>query len=335
MNAPPGEFEKNSEKTACYEQFPLAKLERNKRDKLGNLVLEIFWLGSDFAIYRTERGVFVHFADCPEEARVQRCNFTEISPELCELRFLTSQMRHVGWLQRFLRRKKIVPREENHGDEDTSFQEDPGDSLFDHNIAQAIMLAMEGKTPASKRLVKATLSMAVLRATNDNTIRYVMSCVLAAMAVFAASPIVIAGLYYFEAMSLMGYVTASLFGTLGAVFSIITRVQAFEMKPCQQSNMNYWMASTRIGIGVMGGFMLFLIADNTTARNLFNPDLFGSGALQNWQGAAVIGFLGGFAERLVRTMFKRTADAMAENSGTPVQLVRQNEGAGSEDKAVP
>ena len=78
---------------SCDKPFFLRDLKRGEPDKLGNRVEEICWLGSQYAIYRSERGVYLHFSDCKEEEEKQRCKFTEICPELCELRYLTSQMR--------------------------------------------------------------------------------------------------------------------------------------------------------------------------------------------------------------------------------------------------
>lgn len=295
---PPESDGENRGDAPCQGPFPLEKLCLGKKDKLGYPVREILLRFSDYAIYRNERGIYVHFSDCPKTEAHQRCRFSTISPELCELRYLTSQM-HGS--RRF---RKTDGKE--------------GESLFDHNLAQAIMLAMEGRTECAKAIVKAALAMAVNRVTNDNMIRYVRFSAIAALAISLVGVIVLA---LHDAWA--NYIVAGLFGAFGAVFSIITRVQAFEMKPCQQSNMNDWMAGIRVGIGLMGGFMLFLICNEAVARNLFNPAFVSADMLAGWQGVALVGFLGGFAERLVRTMFKRTAEAVMDTSGTPVQLARK------------
>jgi hypothetical protein len=95
-------------------------------------------------------------------------------------------------------------------------------------------------------------------------------------------------------------------------------MQSFEMKPCQQSNMNKWMALIRIMIGLIGGFSLFLLVKSNLGIAVLKKD-----AIVGWQGAALIGFIGGFAERMVQTVFQRTATGMGGNSGTPVQRARE------------
>ena len=263
----------------CHEHFPLRRVLLGKPDKLGNIILEILWCGSDYAVYRTNQGVFVNFADCPIREREQRAAFTEICPELCELRYLTSQMHHT-WLRRIgiLRRRNEAAHAQR------------GDgSLYDHNMAQAVMLLMEGKTDDARKIAKAALSMAVMQSTSDNTIRYVSACVGAAL--FACAVISALGYYLkIPGHSLVNYCIAANFGTIGAAFSIITRVQAFRLKPCQQSNMNYLMGGIRVCIGLVGGLMLFLLAGSSQGKMLVNQQ-----PLSSWHGAAIIGFLGGFA----------------------------------------
>ena len=57
--------------------------------------------------------------------------------------------------------------------------------------------------------------------------------------------------------------------------------------------------------GLLGGLMPFLLASSSLGVTLIKPE-----TLALWQGAAIIGFLGGSAERLVQTIFRRTGDAM-------------------------
>ncbi len=290
--------------------FPLRNITPGATDKLGHRILEVLWCGSDYAVYRSERGVYVHFSDCEELAAQQRAAFNQIAPELCELRVFTSQMRrdahqtgHRGsWL-----RKQV-----------------PEGLLFDHNVAQALMLTMENKVEAAKAIAAAALTMAVRRSTNDNTIRYVVTCLVAASGWIALVTLFLALYRPDELMA--SYCTASIFGALGAAFSIITRVEAFEMKPCQQSNMNYWMSGIRVCIGVIGGIMLLLLGKTLVGGSVFAAEIPPSSPMaQNWEIAATFGFVGGFSERLVKTLLRRTSEAVAPTAGTPVQEVRRLE----------
>jgi hypothetical protein len=290
----------------------LAHIRPGKPDGLGNIIEELYWCGSNYIIYRSNRGVFVHFSDDPLEAKAQRIAFTEICPELCELRYLTEEMDRnfsiLGFSIPGFRGKK--------------------DSIFDHNIAQAVMLLMEGKVRDADDIAKAALTLAVARATNDNTIRYL--CVAMATALVA---IVLTGLFFFvphgfhqDLLDQLGVGAGA--GAMGAFFSIITRLESFQLKPCQQSNMNYWVSLTRILMGIIAGLVLVLIVNTSLGSALVKTD-----GLRNLAGAAVLGFLGGFAERLVQTLAQRAAGAMGEKSGgTPVQVARKAQQASASDQ---
>ena len=52
--------------------FFLCELAVGKKDKLGNKVEEILWLARNYAVYRSHRGVHVHFSDCAREEDDQR-----------------------------------------------------------------------------------------------------------------------------------------------------------------------------------------------------------------------------------------------------------------------
>jgi len=142
---------------SCTEPFLLRQLQAGNSDKLGHRVEDILWVGRNYVVYRSEKGVYVQFSDDPQEEATQRASFTKICPELCELRYFTAQIRP-SW-------RSFA------GHRDRS-------SLYDHNIAQAIMLVMERRVDEGKEIAKQALNMVTSRATNDNTIRYVRVCVV-------------------------------------------------------------------------------------------------------------------------------------------------------------
>ena len=115
------------------DDFSLSTLRKDEKDRLGNTVKEILWIEKDYAVYCSDKGIYVQFSDCPQQRKVQRSQFTKIVPELCELRYLTAQMRRRNPLR--------------HSSE-------PRHTLYDHNMAQALMLAMEGEAPRAKQLAE-------------------------------------------------------------------------------------------------------------------------------------------------------------------------------------
>jgi hypothetical protein len=295
----------------CSEDVPLSEIRPGKPDKLGNNVVEIFWCGEDYIVYRSSKGVFVHFSDDPKVAKIQRRAFTEICPELCELRYLTEQME--GSARIF-----GLP----------VFGSPERDSIFDHNIAQAIMLLMEHKKQDAKDIAESALKLAVSRATNDNTIRYVVTSAYTAIIITTALTAYgfIDISYYYG--SSIDYIVAAGAGSIGAFFSIITRLQSLELKPCQESHMNYLVSVMRILMGLIAALFLVLLAKTSLGGSLLNGK-----TLQTWTGVAVIGFVGGFAERLVQTIAQRSASAMGDRAGTPVQVARNAQHAGRQGRS--
>jgi hypothetical protein len=304
---------------SCTKRFLVSELQMGKEDKLGHLVEDILWVGIDYAIYRTEKGVYVQFSDDPKEEAIQRGRFTEICPELCELRYFTPQI-DSGWNYRF-------------GFRDSRDRRDRS-SLFDHNIAQAIMLIMEERVETAKQIAQQALKMAVQRVTNDNTIRYVCAaifcwfvCLVLGAAVFALLGFSVAP----EEPRL--YVVAGISGATGAVLSVATRLQAFRLQPCNQSNMNYLISAIRVGIGVIAGVTLLLLAPTilTDAMKKLVPHFWDA---IGWQAAATLGLLAGFAERLIPNIMRWTGVQMEPAGGTPAQAFRSEENRQNSYKPV-
>jgi hypothetical protein len=55
------------------------------------------------------------------------------------------------------------------------------------------------------------------------------------------------------------YLVGGMFGAAGAVFSIVTRLEAFRLKPCDESRMNYWMSAVRVLMGLMSAIALLRV----------------------------------------------------------------------------
>ncbi len=286
-------------------RFPLCRLQVGEQDRLGKRVLEKLWVGGNYAIYQTDGGVHVQFSDVKDEEKEQRKRFTEICPELCELRYLTCQMTS-RMMPPFMRRKKAY-------------------DLFAHNMAQAIMLVMEGNTDQGKQIAGQALAMAVRRITNDNTIRYLrVSIIIAALSVAL-------GIVFSEITpsSYAPYIFSAMGGAIGAALSIATRLEAFELKPCNDSSMNKWMAAMRVGMGIIAGATLLLLATTILHDTVAKIVPMSSDVGVPWETAALLGLIGGFAERFIPNLLRRTAVAMLPSDGTPVQAVRREKSTSS------
>jgi hypothetical protein len=225
------------------------------KDKMGQIIQQVYLAGEDYTIYRTRQGVLVNFADCRVREREQRACYAQISEKLCRLRFLTSQM--ARW----------------------PFGLNRNGGFYDHQIGEAMNLAVQvkkDKTGGTSDLNKATeilnsgLILADEQVTNENRVRYLIACVLVALV-----PIITLWLLYrsppFKAF--MPYMLAAAAGAAGAVFSIAMRAQDLDLKPFAQSVMNYVMGAVRVLTGFVAGAIILFIVNGTV---LGTPPVSGS-----------------------------------------------------------
>ncbi len=272
------------------------RLQTGKADKLGNKIREICWVGEDYTVYRSTKGVFVQFSDCPETERDQRKNYMQIGEALCQLRYLTSQMV----------RSRVWPTR----------------SYYDHQIVQAMVLALEGETKRATELLGPVLSMAEDRLTNENRVRYLLGCFLTALLLSFGLPAIglpLARIGLGQTAPALPYLLAAAFGAAGAVFSITLRVESLELAPSRESVMNVVFGALRVFIGLLSGGMLLLLLSSTmfgvAAEKVFSnattfkqlSDL----SINTWTYVAVIGLLGGFAERLLPNLLQDASDRIA------------------------
>src|SRR3954447_14082504 len=102
----------------------LSDLVVGKSDSIGAQVYDVLFRGCDYAIYRSDRGIYVHFSDDEQKEQGQRRAYSLLCGQICELRYLTTQMRPSVGRKRAARSQEL---------------------LYDHNMAQALMLLMESE----------------------------------------------------------------------------------------------------------------------------------------------------------------------------------------------
>ena len=160
----------------------------------------------------------------------------------------------------------------------------------------------------ASKILNSGLALADERLTNENRIRYLIACALAAL----GRVIVALGLWLppvrlqpvwrfteiFPLKEAMPYLLAAA-GASGAVFSIAMRIQHVDLKPFAHTVMNYLMGVLRVLTGFLAGAMILLIVKATVLGSPIAKLFEGKEALSDWKCIILIGFIGGFAERLV------------------------------------
>ena len=213
-------------------------------------------------------------------------------------------------------------------------------------MGQALMLLMESAAQRAssqataeaeateKRacdIAQRALDMAVRRNTADNTISYVVTCVL--FGFFWLLVALVLHLIYANTGRGPYYVLASATGIVGAIFSVIVRAQGLNLKPAADSNMNHLMSFIRVGMGGIAGPVLFLLLMTVSANFLGGSDesKVAVGSTAYIQMVAIIGLIGGFAERLVPNLVQGAANKLESNAGTPGQAVQGAKAARAND----
>jgi hypothetical protein len=340
------------------EPLLLNNLKAGELDSLGETVRQILFRGASYTIYRSDRGVYVHFSDDPDKEKTQRQAYILLAGQICELRYLTAQMhRKSFWRQlnamigRRRQRSSSIP--------------EARPLLFDFNLAQALMLLMESEEQrglaralaaaasgdnetkkteigdvVKEKLAAAdstqqhaltianrALEMAVNRVTTDNTIRYIQTSVVAGSIMIAVLFVLFISMD--GAQEIRRYLLASMTGAVGALFSVISRAQAFELKPCDDSRYNKLLAAVRVGMGAIAGPALLLFLDTLfsfQAKSVGDTVKDVPAAVKvasELAMAAVLGLVGGFAERLVPNLARSAAEKIEPRAGTPVQAAAQ------------
>lgn len=298
-------------------------------DAIGAKVFSIEFRTDNYAIYRSERGVYVQFSDCAAIRQAQVFEYTKLSKQLCELRYLTNQMRPHALLRWFGFRRDLI---------------------YDYNMGQALMLLMEAEAErrANKEdqakeaeqnatgIADRALEMATKRNTVDNTVRYVTVCVGFGLAWLAVVWALLAREHLGDATN---FVIASGGGIVGAMFSVVVRAQTLDLRPCDDSHLNYMMSCIRIGMGGVAGPILLLLILTVAASAIPGADVLmaaASGSATNPAGSAkataaaaamiptvcLIGLLAGFAERMVPNLVQAAADKLETRAGTPGQAAQ-------------
>ena len=112
------------------EPLLLNNLKAGELDSLGETVRQILFRGSSYTIYRSDRGVYVHFSDDPDQEKTQRQAYTLLAGQIYELRYLTTQMHRESFWRQI---PAIIWRRHQRSASVTEARP----LLFDFNLAQA------------------------------------------------------------------------------------------------------------------------------------------------------------------------------------------------------
>ena len=257
-----------------------------------------------YAIYRTAKRVMVHFSDDAQEAAEQRRRIAPLAPLRGQISALID-----GWHSAKAWFHRTVAEGEKHAERREEAKQKAQHHLrkradrYDRRVADAIGLALEGSGETAMALLAEIKNDIISERTSIARIGYFFA------ALALATGIWIVALWFTDlvkepdvgpvlALAVVG-------GTLGAMFSIVIGIRGRTILIDLQNRTNWFDAALRVLVGAVSGAMLLCLLLSGFVDNLVHMDRIRP---QSYEPLSVfmIGFLGGFFERLVPDLLTQT-----------------------------
>ena len=267
-----------------------------------------------YAIYRTATRVMVHFADDPAIAAEQRKRIARLAPLRGQISGLID-----GWhsAKAWFRNVWSKVEEADDGKHPNSVRSEhrlrKRADRYDRRSADAIGLALEGDIDTAMALLAEIKNDIIGERTAIARIGYLLVAVFITAIVLLALSIAL----WEDVPEHLGAVWIGIFaGTFGALFSIALGLKSRTVLIDLQNRMNIFDASLRMLIGAMSGGILICLMLSGLVDNLVKVEALQPGG-RDYAPLLIfmVGFLGGFFERLVPDLLKQTNLGTTEATG--------------------
>jgi hypothetical protein len=258
---------------ASQRQIGLKDVRVGNDDSRGVLITQIYAFQSDeYAIYQAGE-VMVHFADDPGKEQTQRKSILPLSSARAEVNALV---------------QGLACRE-----------------ICDRQIAYPLQLALDGDTDGAKATVAAAKAFVLAKRAARGRFQYLKWS-------YGVGAILIGLLFLASWLHPVKEASSDLWlagkaGLVGAAFSIALAIRGRTVALDTDLLDNVTDGTLRLLIGVISaGVLLLLLASGVLpSLKIGNADF--SGSSLTWQMILVIGFIGGFLERLVPDLLEKKA----------------------------
>jgi hypothetical protein len=243
----------------------IREIQVNKSDARGVPITQVYAIQSgEYAVYKAG-DVMVAFADDPEKAATQRKLVLPLSTARAELNYLILGLK--------------------------------GRDVCDQQLAYALQLALDGDVDGAKTTIAGAKASVLARRAARGRFQYLKWSYVAAVILIAL--LFVAGrLHPFQEASSDLWLAAK-GGLVGAAFSIALAIRGrtVALDTDLLDNLTDGMLRLLIGVISAGVLLLLLASGIFPSLEIGNAELGGSGL--TWQMVLIIGFVGGFLERLV------------------------------------
>ncbi len=259
-------------------------------DGRGETIERIFFRRDNYAIYLADGTVTVQFSNCSEEASKQIRAIAELLP-------LRNKLQYLG--------RGMASRRPASSDSSDA----EGNPCYFSQIADAMRLGLENQLPMGRSILEGAIADLTALVERDGRVCYLKAGVLT-MLVFLFASVVGAILSLWSGSDFVAHMfAASSSGAIGAILSIALGIRNRTVAVDGYARSNRMEAALRVLIGVISGVVLYLVLSSglvTGMDSMLRPEALGA-----WKVTILIGFLGGFVERLVPDLLEKTGTRMS------------------------
>jgi hypothetical protein len=288
-----------------YQRFVLKDIQVGSTDSRGFRIARIYAVQSgEYAIYQADE-VMAKFSEDPGKAQAKRKAIDQADEVMIQF------SDDPGKAQ--AQRKSILPVSSARAVVSALSQGLPCREVCDRQLAYALQLALDGDLDAAKETVAAAKAFVLAKRASRGRFQYLKSSYLAA-AVLIGVLFVASSLFPLQPASSNLWLAAKA-GLIGAAFSIALAIRGRTVALDTDLLDNVTDGILRLLIGVISAGVLLLLFTCGIVPGLKIGDAhFKAGAL-TWEMVLVIGFIGGFLERLVPDLLdKKNSQSNGSNA---------------------
>lgn len=281
-----------------------------------------------YAIYRTATRVMVHYSDQEREALEQRRRLACLTPLRGQISGLID-----GWHSaKAWFRKRLGARSGGDGEADPQpamHRLRKRANRYDRRTADALALAIEGDVQTAMSLLAEVKNDIIGERTSIARIWYFLTALMIGT-VIAIVALAFTG-FSVTAAHAPAIATAVAGGTVGAMFSIAVGLRGRTVLIDLQNRMNIFDAILRMLIGAIAGGLFLCLLLSRVLENVIQVEQLHAVDNEKYNPLLVfiIGFLGGFFERLVPDLLNQTNLGTEEGRGTVAGTAATNTPGGT------